>query len=83
MPDGAVARSETCAKCNADVKVCYNCKHYDPKSYNECRESMAERVLDKGRRNFCDYFSIGSNSFAGKSTAKQDVLKKLDDLFKK
>ena len=79
--DGRVGRSETCDKCGADLHVCYNCQHYDSAVYNECREPMADRVVDKDRRNFCDYFLPGG---AGKSekTGKSDTLKKLDDLFK-
>jgi hypothetical protein len=80
---GAVGRGEECLNCRADVRVCLNCSHYDPGSYNECRESMAERVVDKDRRNFCDYFSLGSpGSGGGVDKTKEDALKKFDDLFK-
>jgi hypothetical protein len=45
---------------------------------------MAERVVDKDRRNFCDYFVIGGAGKSGsKADAKAEALKKLDDLFKK
>lgn len=49
-------RSETCPECDADLYCCRNCTFYDPRVYNECRESQAERVVDKERSNFCDYF---------------------------
>lgn len=83
--DGPISRGETCSKCGADVKVCYNCKFYDPNSYNECREPTAERVLDKNRRNYCDNFSPSTDPFSSsqKIVSKQDALKKLNDLFKK
>jgi len=80
--DGRVGRSETCDKCRNDLHVCLNCIHYDQKAYNECREPMAERVVDKDRRNFCDYFKPGSNSKGAVQDAKEAALKKLDDLFK-
>lgn len=82
LPHGSIPRTEECPRCRADVRVCYNCKHYDAASYNECSEPMAERVVDKDRRNFCEYFSPGA---AQKKAAdsKAEALKKLDALFKK
>jgi hypothetical protein len=58
------------------------CKFYDPGSYNECREVSAERVVDKERANFCDFFILkGSkeNPVGREAIAKQA----LEDLFKK
>lgn len=78
-----VARSETCPDCGNDVRVCRNCLHYDPSSYNECREVQADRVVDKEKGNFCDYFSLAGGTAAGVKQTKADVLKQLDDLFKK
>ncbi|MBL7662868.1 hypothetical protein JNK13_08975 [bacterium] len=82
IPDGTVARGEECPHCRADARVCRNCRHYDLKAYNECREPQAERIVDKEKRNMCDFFVIG---LPGSSTgaAKADALKALDDLFKK
>lgn len=77
-----VARSETCPHCGADVRVCKNCRHYDVKAYNECNEPQAERVLDKERANFCDYFSFTGGAAKESQPSKEDVLKQLDDLFK-
>ena len=86
LPAGVVGRSAECVHCRADVRCCYNCIHYDKASYNECNEPMAERVVDKTKANFCDYFSlrVGTGlSAKGGATQKNDALKKLDDLFKK
>lgn len=58
--EGNVGRREECPHCRADVHVCKNCKHYDSKAYNECRETSADVVREKDRSNFCDYFSPGS-----------------------
>ena len=77
-----IGRSECCNKCGNDLRVCLNCVHYDSRSYNECREPQAERVVEKNRRNFCDYFSIGRDSAGTSSDPKADALKKLDNLFK-
>ncbi|MBF0190432.1 MAG: hypothetical protein HQL99_04700 [Magnetococcales bacterium] len=39
-----------------ETRVCLNCRFHDTGSYNECRESVAERIVDKDRSNFCDFF---------------------------
>lgn len=80
-----VGRKDTCHKCNADLHCCLNCSHFDRNAYNSCRESQAERVLDKERGNFCDYFSYkaGSLNLATVNESKSTTIKKLDELFKK
>jgi len=79
----AIGRGSSCDHCGADIRVCYNCKHYDQKSYNECAEPQAERVVDKDRANFCDYYSFaGAQTDEARKQEKADALKKLDDLFK-
>jgi len=83
LSSGVVGRGEECPHCRTDVRVCFNCTHYDQASYNECSEPMAERVVDKDRRNFCDYFSLGNMSGKKQGSAKEEALAKLDDLFKK
>ena len=81
---GKVGRSESCPKCASDLHVCLNCKHYDKTAYNECRETQAERVLNKDRSNFCDFFSfVDRNSAASQSSGAKDPFKDLDALFKK
>ncbi len=71
-------RGEACPLCGSDVKVCLNCRFYDRDSYNECRETAAERVVDKDRANFCDYFELGG----AKGGEKEDPFKGLKGLFK-
>lgn len=78
-----VGRRDSCAHCISDIHVCYNCKHYDPIVYNECREPQADRVVEKGKANFCDYFVLAGGNRKRSSESKEDSLKKLDDLFKK
>lgn len=80
--NGTVSRNETCPHCGRDLRCCVQCKFYDHGSYNECKEVSAERVVDKERANFCDYFNIkGSkaNVFGKEAMAKQA----LENLFKK
>lgn len=77
-----VGRRDTCSKCMTDLRCCKMCQFYDPKSYNECRESSADRVQDKEKANFCDYFKIGSPD-TNPDKEKQDALAKAAALFKK
>lgn len=78
-----VGRKDTCPLCQADFRCCLNCRHYDPNYYNQCRESQAERVLDKNRANFCDYFKFKDSASEGMTKGDKDSSrKKLDDLFK-
>lgn len=77
-----VARSDSCPKCMTDIRCCKMCHFYDPKSYNECREPSADRITEKEKANFCDYFKIGSGE-NDTEKAKQDALAKAAALFKK
>jgi hypothetical protein len=52
-----LGRSSLCRRCGSDLRCCLNCRFHDLSSYNDCAEPSAERVLEKDRANFCDYFS--------------------------
>lgn len=80
-----IGRGESCGNCRADIRVCKNCRHFDPKAYNECRETSADRVLDKEKANFCDFFSPRSGSSSGAAAVVDELAeaqRRLDDLFK-
>lgn len=80
-PGRNVGRQDACPVCRADLHCCLNCTFYEQSSYNQCRETQAERVVEKYRMNFCDYFVFRDASPAEKdSKAARD---KLDALFKK
>ena len=75
-------RQDSCPRCGRDTKVCKNCSFHDRSANNECRENQADRVVDKERSNFCDYFIPRSEGGAG--AASRDQLKAAADaLFKK
>jgi hypothetical protein len=80
--NGTVIRSDTCPHCGHDLRCCVQCKFYDPGSYNECKEVSAERVVDKERANFCDYFIIkgARENLSGKEAIAKQAL---ENLFKK
>ena len=76
-----IGRSEECSKCYANVRCCKMCKLYDASAYNECREPSADRIVEKEKSNFCDYYQLGSG---GKDNdAKSDALAAANALFKK
>ena len=77
-----VGRRDSCDKCRFDIRVCRNCKHYDQKAYNECREPMADRVVDKEKSNFCDYFSTKAGPPGGVKDEAAEAKRRLDALFK-
>jgi hypothetical protein len=79
------AQNETCAKCDADLHVCLNCRHHDVSATNECKSRTAEPVKDKERHNMCDEFLFASRD-PGRGetpfeTSKGDMEKKWKELF--
>ena len=74
--DQIVSRNDSCLKCGTEVRVCKNCFFYDTSLHNECRETQAERVVDKGKANFCDFFRIQDNT--GDSPKKNSESEKDD-----
>lgn len=80
------SRRDECDKCGADLHVCKNCSFYHPGGSNECEEPQAERVVDKERSNYCDFFRFKEERFKeeqGKKASKEDAKKAWDELFKK
>jgi hypothetical protein len=80
-------RSDECPKCAASLHACVHCHFLDPLKENQCGEPQAERIVDKERANFCDYFKgVGSNAIGnnkGQTGEKEKTLNELEKLFKK
>ncbi len=74
---------EECVGCGRDLHACLNCKHYDAGSYNECREPVAERVVDKEKANFCDHYAPNGAGGGSKRPSSQDLRAAAEALFKK
>jgi hypothetical protein len=82
--ENVVGRRECCPFCGADLHVCLNCLHYDPAACNQCRETQAERVLDKNRSNFCEYFVLrDADAPEAPPVRKLSAKEQLEALFKK
>lgn len=75
-------RQESCSKCGKDTHVCKNCIFHDRAYNNECKEPQADRVVDKEKFNFCDYFKPKSDSLGG-AKSKSDLISAAEALFKK
>lgn len=72
---------QDCEHCGADLHICLNCNFYDEKSYNECRETSADRIKIKDRSNLCEYFEAKSDEKAAQSE-KDKLLAAAEALFK-
>lgn len=82
--EGKVYRSDTCPHCGRDLHCCLQCRFYDEGSFNQCKETQAERVVDKEKANFCEYFVLkGGGSNSSHQGKDAEVKKALEDLFKK
>lgn len=79
-PSQKVFRSEECPHCQAYIRCCRMCKYYDPSSYNECKEPVAERILEKEKPNFCDFFKLAGSS--SDDDGKKSLLDAANSLFK-
>jgi len=78
-----IPRDAECSGCGKDLRACVQCRHYDPVYNNACRETMADPVVEKERRNFCEYFSFSSEAFkpAAASSRQAEARAKLEGLF--
>jgi hypothetical protein len=80
-----VLKNDTCSQCDADLHCCRNCRFFDPSVHNQCRETQAEWVRAKDKRNYCDYFEASTRlDLTRKSGGSgDDARKKWDSLFNK
>lgn len=84
LPGTQPGREETCSSCGVDLHCCFNCRHYDAGSYNQCLSRTSEPVKNKDKRNFCDEFQFSERGKgkAGPASPKSDMESKWNDLFK-
>ncbi len=77
------AREARCPACDAATHVCRNCRFFAPGRSNDCMEPVAERVIDKERPNFCDYFEPTDAARADTAAPSAATLRQAaEDLFK-
>lgn len=76
-------RNDTCPFCGSDMKVCMNCRFYEEGAYNSCREPRAERVVEKHRANFCEYFEFRDSQVGQIKNTAEEARRKLNEIFGK
>ena len=69
--------------CDSPLHACRNCEFYDPAFNNSCRETAAERVVEKEKQNFCDYFRPYTGKHGSARLGVSDARAALEALFKK
>jgi len=79
-PAQKIHRSEECPYCYANLHSCKMCDFYDTSAYNECRENSADRIVEKEKANFCDFFILKGGG--GGNPAADDALAAAKALFK-
>ncbi len=80
----AVGFNESCPFCRNDLHVCLACRHYDNRYNNACKEPKADVVVDKDRRNLCEWFEWSGGRFDSKEADEAAKAKEaLEKLFKK
>jgi hypothetical protein len=78
-----VGLRDRCPACDRPIHACLNCEFYDPAYNNQCRETQAERVVDKDRANLCDFFAPRQRARTKPGAAVSEARGKLEALFKK
>jgi len=68
-------RESACPGCDKPTHCCRNCRLYAPGRPNECMEPQVERVIDKARSNFCEWFEPAMDPLAGDAGADLDALR--------
>ncbi|GMW01007.1 MAG: hypothetical protein AMXMBFR84_21440 [Candidatus Hydrogenedentota bacterium] len=76
------APKDFCAKCDAYLRCCRNCRFFDPTVSKQCQIPNVELVTGKEAGNFCDEFDFAnSDSAPADSQAKDTARTALDSLF--
>lgn len=75
------SRRDECRRCGSDLHVCLNCAFHDESRANQCFEPQAERVKEKDRSNYCDFFRFKEQ---GEKKSEREGAESLwKELFKK
>src|SRR3569832_2898299 len=76
-----VARTDECAVCRTVLHVCRLCEFFDERVSRQCREPIADEVMDKTRANFCGYIQVRALAFRDRSASAEPARAALDALF--
>jgi hypothetical protein len=56
--------NERCEGCGKDLHSCLNCRFYRKGARWDCAETVQEPVVDKEKRNYCEWFRTDPSLFA-------------------
>lgn len=77
--------NDVCPTCGADMHVCRMCRFFAPGVHWDCRETVDEQVLDKVKRNHCEFFmvddSFASRGLTGGPGKNADAKRRFNALF--
>ncbi len=75
---------DECPHCRISLRCCLNCRFYDTYRPNHCAEPQAERVANKDRANYCNYFEPAPDTGpSSQQHSQKESRKEFDALFKK
>lgn len=77
--------NETCETCGRDLHACANCRFLRPGARWDCAETVGEQVVDKDRRNLCDWYETNPDLFTagpGKPREREKAEKARNDFDK-
>ncbi len=78
--------STVCSKCGKSLHTCLTCKFYLKGAHYDCKEDVDEFIADKGRNNFCSYFSLTDKMLDEKNSSGSSANKtntSAEELFNK
>ena len=76
-----IGHASVCSCCGRPLKVCLNCRFYDPSAYHECREDIDEPVVYKDLANFCDFFVMREADSTSSQKKQEEARSKFLSLF--
>ncbi len=76
-----IGHASVCSFCGRPLKVCLNCRFYDPNAYQGCLEEIDEPVTYKDLANFCDYFVMKETSGKQKNKTQEEARSRFFSLF--
>lgn len=77
--------NDVCDICGKDIHVCRMCRFYAPGAHWDCAENVEEHVIDKEKRNHCEFFVLAEKYVDGgpsrESRSASDAKRKFSALF--
>lgn len=69
--------NDVCEKCGKDLHVCRMCRFYAAGAHWECAEEVDEQVIDKEKRNHCEFFMLAER-YVDKGRVRRDGASSVD-----